>query len=555
MELVRFNTRLEFAADPAGETAGLLSGTAAVWGVENQNGVIFERGAFEGWLAGNRPAFLWQHDEREPIGVVTAASETDSGLAFSAQLNLGVARGQEAYALLQQGALTGVSMGVLPTESTPDESGAIRVSAGELWELSLVTFPAEPNARVTQLSSANPPAPPAPTMEVSAMTVDEILAALSAIMEQARADGDRELTPEESAKKRTLERELFAAQSKERRASAAEKPKLLATSAAAPQDERRAAFDRYVRTGAVTDGLIRSAQSEGVASAGGYLVPDEFAASIVERIVEFGGLANAATTLNTGTGNPLTIAVTIDDTANLGSIVSEGGAFASGADVVFANVSLGAYTYASNGTGTDPVKVSWELLDDSEFDLGPMLGGLLGTRIGRIQATHWITGDGAGEPLGVTTNKTPATQFGATITYAKLVDTIHALDPGYRGRASWLMSDATLSAIRQVVDSAGRPLWLPQSESGMGTMPGGSLLGFPVIIDQAMPDFAASGAAKSVGFGDWRAAYTIRRVRDIGIVRLNELYATTRQTGFFAWARADGTVVDSNAYTLTNNAT
>ena len=385
------------------------------------------------------------------------------------------------------------------------------------------------------------------------MTAEEILAALQAILDAASKES-RDLTPDESSRYMQLARDLTKAQEKERLESEA-RSALLRTGAGTGKDERTSAFDTYIRTGAVTDGLVRSAQSEGVASAGGYLVPDEFAASIVERIVEFGGFASAATTLNTGGGNPLTIAVTIDDTANLGAIVSEGGAFASGADVVFGTVALGAYTYASNGTGTDPVKVSWELLDDSEFDLGPMLGGLLGDRIGRVQATHWISGDGAGEPLGVITNKTPAIQLGATVTYAKLVDTIHALDPGYRGRAAWLMSDATLSAIRQVVDTAGRPLWLPQSEAGMGTMPGGSLLGFPVVIDQAMPDFAASGAAKSIGFGDWKRAYTIRRVREIGIVRLNELYATTRQSGFFAWARADGTVVDANAYTLTNNAT
>lgn len=513
--MLQFSARLDGASDEA----GLLSGRAAIWGSENGNGVVFEKGAFSGWLdAGNRPAFLWQHDETEPIGVVRSVDETKDGLTFSAQLNLGTQRGRDAHELLKQGALTGVSMGVKPTDVEPRD-GVRHVKSGELWELSLVTFPAEKGARVSTVSKQEDT--PAPVADDKIKSQDERVAALEQRLEAM--------------------------------ASKPASPPLV--TASADKDERLEAFWSYVRSGAQTD-ILRSAQSEGVAAAGGYLVPDEFAARIVERIVSYGGFASAATTLNTSSGNPLTIAVTIDDSSNLGAIVSEGGAFSSGADVVFGTVSLGAYTYASNGTGTAPVKVSWELLQDSAFDLAPMLGDLLGTRIGRLQSTHWITGTGSGEPLGVTTNKVAQGQFAAaTPTYAELLTTIHALDPGYRANAAWLMSDATLAVIRGMVDGAQRPLWQPQAQSGIGTLPGGSLLGFPVIVDQAMPDIAGSGAAKSLGFGDWGKAYTIRRVRDIGIVRLNELYAATRQTGFFAWARADGTVVDSNAYVITANKT
>lgn len=138
------------------EDAGFLTGTAAVWGAENANGVVFERGAFKSWLAdGNRPALLWQHREDEPIGLVQSVTETDAGLEFSAALNLETERGREAHALLKQGALTGVSMGVMPTVSEPRD-GVRHVTAGELWELSLVTFPAERTARVATVSAVTP---------------------------------------------------------------------------------------------------------------------------------------------------------------------------------------------------------------------------------------------------------------------------------------------------------------------------------------------------------------------------------------------------------------
>lgn len=514
--MLHFSARLIQAS---ADEAGIVSGKAAVWGQENSNGVIFEAGAFTDWLdSGSRPAFLWQHDDTQPIGIVKSLDENQDHLAFSAALNLETERGREAHALLKQGAIGGVSMGVMPVETESAEGGALRVTKGELWELSLVTFPAEKGARVASVSK-----------DQSAEKVERVEtsdAQLTSLMERIER----------------IER------------TAATPP---VVTAAADKDERMEAFWSYVRSGAHTD-ILRSAQSEGVAAAGGYLVPDEFAARIVERIVSYGGFASAVTTLNTAGGNPLTVAVTVDDSSNLGAIVSEGGAFSSGADVTFGTVALGAYTYASNGTGTDPVKVSWELLQDSSFDLAPMLGDLLGTRIGRVQATHWISGDGANEPLGIITNKTASFALADTTapvqpTYQELLDLIHALDPGYRSGASWLMNDTTLSAIQGMIDGSNRPLWQPQAQSGIGTLPGGSLLGFPVIVDQAMPSIAASGSAKCLGFGDWRRAYTIRRVRDVGIVRLNELYAATRQTGFFAWARADGTVVDSNAYVVAAN--
>ena len=78
------------------------------------------------------------------------------------------------------------------------------------------------------------------------------------------------------------------------------------------------------------------------------------------------------------------------------------------------------------------------------------------------------------------------------------------------------------------------------------------LLGYPVVIDQAMPSKAA--AAKFLAFGDLNRAYVVRRVKDITLVVLNELYAANGQTGFMAWARADGAVQDPNAIVVRTGA-
>jgi HK97 family phage major capsid protein len=172
----------------------------------------------------------------------------------------------------------------------------------------------------------------------------------------------------------------------------------------------------------------------------------------------------------------------------------------------------------------------------------------LGERIARIQAVHFATGTGTGQPQGLVTPIATSGAIGSNTTgptYAELLATMNFLDPAYWSNARWVMNSATLAKIQGQLDSTGRPI-LVDSNRGIEGSPGGqTLLGFPVTIDQAMPSVAAS--AKFLAFGDIRQAYIIRRVKDVTLVTLNELYAANGQTGFIAWARADAAVQDVNA--------
>lgn len=403
-------------------------------------------------------------------------------------------------------------------------------------------------------------------------TIDEILADMSAITEAAEAE-EREFADDEVERYHVLEGELARVKMTDEikaRQAAYMTPvgtaieRQITGANADPEAELERAFDHYLRTGkpnadlaelrANVDGVEFRAQGETISTAGGYLVPQGFRMTLIERLKAFGGLANAAMEITTDTGQPLEWP-TVDDTGNVGEIVAEGSTFAAGADITFGTKTLVAYKYMAGGSGNVPLKVSVELLQDSAFDLQAYLTRALGTRLGRIQATHWCVGTGTNQPQGIVTPKTPFANIAATTgtfapTYGELVQTIHALDPAYRAGAAWLFADATLSAIRQIVDSAGRPLWLPQAESGLGALPGGSLLGYPVVIDQAMPALAASGAPKAIVFGNLNETYVVRRVRDIQMVVLDQLYMPNGQIGFMAWARADGCVQDANSYVV-----
>lgn len=130
---------------------------------------------------------------------------------------------------------------------------------------------------------------------------------------------------------------------------------------------------------------------------------------------------------------------------------------------------------------------------------------------------------------------------------------IHDVDPAYRAsNCKWLFSDDVLAIIRGLVDTTNnRPLWLPASESGMMNLPGGILLGYPVVIDQAMPALTGSGTGdKCIVFGDLREAYVIRRVRDVQLVVDPYTQAASGQVQFTAWARADGAINNPNSFTI-----
>jgi HK97 family phage major capsid protein len=396
-------------------------------------------------------------------------------------------------------------------------------------------------------------------VETRAMSIEEIQAALEAIVAGIRdEEGNdvRPLTDEEAARYEELEGKL---QTTQRHQGILERHKAykavvrndLHVNVTGSENQEDRAFEQYLRTGNAPAELAQyRAQSEGTNSAGGYLVPSGFRQKLVERMKQFGGIANYAETITTSEGNALPYP-TVDDTSNVGEIVAEGGTFAAGADLVFGTRSLSAYKYMAGGAGNLPLKVSWELLQDSAFDVPSFLARKLGERIARVQAVHWATGTGTGQPQGIVTPITTSGTIG-TLALSDLVATILFLDPAYRANAKWLMNDATYGTIMGLNDSTGRPLLTGVNDGIAGDITRPRLLGYEVVIDQAMP--AKATGAKFLAFGDINEAYVIRRVKDITLVTLNELYAANGQTGFMAWARADGAVQNPNAIVVRTGA-
>jgi HK97 family phage major capsid protein len=274
----------------------------------------------------------------------------------------------------------------------------------------------------------------------------------------------------------------------------------------------------------------------GTGGAGGYTIPQDFQRRITERMAAFGGMRQVANVITTDSGAALPWPGN-NDTGNLGTILDENTAMAE-LDVTFTTNTLGAFMYVSG-----LVRVSYQLLQDSFFDLEDFLSRKLGERIGRIQNRHFTIGVDTTQPQGIAVGATSALTAGSAtaVTLAELQTLSRSIDPAYRANAAWMMNDTTFGEIAALADTTGRPLWQPDLTGGDQ----GRLLGYPVVINQDMPNTATG--QKPVLFGDYRQAYIIRDVRGIQMTRLDERYAEYLQVGFFAYARADGGIDDAAA--------
>jgi len=130
-----------------------IEGYASLFGAKDTGGDIVAPGAYGVSLKKlaaerRRVKMLWQHDPTEPIGVWDEVREDERGLYVKGRLLTDVSRAREAASLIEAGAIDGLSIGYRTVRAERDGKGRRLLSELELWEVSLVTFPMLPEARV-----------------------------------------------------------------------------------------------------------------------------------------------------------------------------------------------------------------------------------------------------------------------------------------------------------------------------------------------------------------------------------------------------------------------
>jgi HK97 family phage prohead protease len=142
------------------EADGTFSGYASLFGAVDLGKDVVERGAFTRALRERAAAgirMLFQHDPASPIGTWSEIREDRRGLFVRGRLATDVAKAREVHALMRAGALDGLSIGFRTVKARRDATSGIRhILEADLWEISVVTFPMLPGARIETVKGGRP---------------------------------------------------------------------------------------------------------------------------------------------------------------------------------------------------------------------------------------------------------------------------------------------------------------------------------------------------------------------------------------------------------------
>lgn len=260
--------------------------------------------------------------------------------------------------------------------------------------------------------------------------------------------------------------------------------------------------------------------------AGNVLIPSSLAASIEKALVGKSAMLGAVDIIRSTSGGDLVLP-TNNDSANRAQIIDEYGE-SQIEKVSFNSVTLKAYTYR-----TPIIAMSYELLQDSAYNVQAYISELLADRFAAGLNQDLTNGTGVGMPQGITVAAKKVSLSGEGIIYDDLVALRKAIKSSYHGASSFMMSTATECDLMLMKDGNDRPLWLPSMREGAPA----TILGKPVVINDDMAD-------GSVIFGDLKK-YKARIVKDFSVKVLNESLAKWLSVGVMGFGRADGKLLDA----------
>ena len=268
---------------------------------------------------------------------------------------------------------------------------------------------------------------------------------------------------------------------------------------------------------------------EGVDADGGYLVPEEWDSRLIDVLNEENIMRGLATHITTSGEHKINIAGAKPTAA----WIEEGGALQF-TDAKFGQKILDAHKLHV------AVKVTEELLYDSMFDLASYITTQFGIAIANAEEDAFLNGDGKGKPTGLF-DETNGGTVAKTLTGTKLgtddvLDLVYALKRPYRKKASFIMNDQTLAALRKLKDNNGAYIWQPSYQAGEPDR----LLGYAVYTSAFAPELAAGKPV--MAFGDY-SYYNIGDRGTRSMQELRELFAGNGMIGYVAKERVDGLLV------------
>ncbi len=499
---------------------GIVKGLAATFGGEpDAGGDVISPGAFTASLTRMRDRnvtlkMLFNHDRNKPIGKWSKITETAEGLAVEGKLTLDADAGADAYALMKDGVLDALSIGYAVTNSEPRQGGGRSLTAIELVEISVVTFPMNERALVT---------------DVKGITDDPETKAQKAASEKG---ADMPLDKTASELDAELQKAMDRISDLEAKAANINAAPAVANTNRAPEVK---AFHAYVRKGELAmDAEEVKALNSGTDAQGGFLVPEDFRAELIKTVTEESPMRQVARTTNTGR-DELILPKRVTKLA--------GGWTFELADRTESEPTYGHIKIPVHELGVFTA-ISNQNLEDSAFDMQSELTSDFGEAFGEIESEAFILGDGIGKPTGILSNADiPVTNSAApaVVDADDLISTFYAVKASYRNAGAWMMNSSTLAAVRKLKTANGDFIWRESLADGQPA----TILGRPVIEAVHMPDPVTN--AKAIIFGDFRRAYRIVSRLDLAVLRDPYSLASKSMVRFHARARVGGDTVQPEA--------
>ncbi len=313
---------------------------------------------------------------------------------------------------------------------------------------------------------------------------------------------------------------------------------------------RKAAIQSYLRKGRES-GLVEKAMSVDQDPEGGYYVMPDTSGRIAQLVYETSPIRQVAA-IQTITTDSLEGYNDLDEAS--ANWVGEQGT-RSETDTP----QIGQWRIPVHEQYAEP-RATQKLLDDASIDIEAWLAGKVADKFGRTENAAFVAGDGSLRPRGFTTyghgvpssstwNVIERIPTGTSGAFASsnpgdaLVDTVFSLKAAYRQGAVWMMNRSTLGTVRKLKDGDGNYMLQPNfTQSGLGL----TLLGFPVVEAEDMPDIASNSL--SIAFGNFTQGYQI--VDRQGVRVLRDPFTAKPYVKFYTTKRVGGDVVNFEALKL-----
>jgi HK97 family phage major capsid protein len=309
--------------------------------------------------------------------------------------------------------------------------------------------------------------------------------------------------------------------------------------------------DQYIRRG-IESGLETKAIGSSSDAIGGYAVPEEIDRVIDQTLVAISPIRSIANVVKVGS-------------AGYRKLIASGGTPSGwvGFEADRPETNTPSFTEVVPASGdlyANPA-VSQQMLDDAMFDVEAWLAQEIATEFARAEGHAFVSGNGINQPLGFLSSPTSsaldsarpmgtlqtiatgvAGGFAASDPEDALIDLVQSLRSPYRQGAAFVMNSSTAAEIRKFKTSTGAFLFQPSLAAGQPA----TLLGYPLIEAEDMPDIAASSL--SIAFGNFKAGYVIAERNATTILR--DPFTHKPYVHFYATKRIGAQVVNSESIKL-----